>query len=663
MTNAAGPIVPGIILAACVFAFAAIPCGAGEVADSAAAAEKFLSGHLGKDGEEIVQAFRNDMGTGKAEALKCLIQRKESRFDAMLALVLAAWAGNEGAHECLEYYAVQDRHAAGLLAIIGTSFIDHKKAVPLLIRRLEKSGEMSYFRGAAGIVLAKITGFDFSPETDRWKEWWKTNKDSFAPRGSVNWDIMAFEMTNSRLTSSWRKDFSLNLEDRFIAALKKADTDLGCFKKTEFELCGLIDLVKKSAFQEALAAASRAAGRRPGDIYLKYLHAALLLQTGDAKKAGGVLGRINRMNSDCPSAVLLERYCSLIAQAAPEKCSRSERINIIMSLVKKTGGEISSQGWDMPSIYLSEKLTALDTKAVAELAQARTDAITTAGCLLLMEPEAVLGLARGALKEEISGNKLALYAHFLALSRTGGDNYEETRAVLADLEKLDKENGLYAALKLYLEIAGRDVGFDENGRPAALTQKQMKTFGAALAAGRFDLPDAEIIAAMTAALKKLRHPVPLTVVLTAIEGALPALSGLSELAARVETNIANAIVADDFQGAKAASDLLEEIARRLDGQHKLFHNAYLALEVRSRIYYGRAEGFRLKDKPGAADLVMKELGKIRADARLPLVLPGEFRLPARLPVPAVVEMIAGALLEDEIAFYKKYSHSGGKKEE
>ncbi len=630
-----------------------------------AAALKFLKEYLGRkgEGERATAAFGRDMAAGTAKSLKELCEDDDTVSEAVLALVLAAWAGNEGAQAVIENFAVENDDESGLLAIIGTSFLEHKKSIPLLIKRLEKSTGKSYFRGVAGVVLARITGCDLSPEPERWRDWWTKRRTIFRPRKTFDWELTDFELANSSLVSQWR--FRIGLEKDFIAALREADTSLKRFETGDELLPEVLALVNGSEFEKALSKTHKMLAREPLNIYLRYLHAAMLMQAEKYKQARATYETIAKINSACPSAVLLEQYCRKIAEVEIAPPDRKKRLEILMSLMKKVGGNISPSGWDVPSMYLSEKMLALDRKAVSALAKKQPGETTLAGCLLLMHPENALKAAEDSLKEITANSKPVLAACLQVLCRINlglipGEG-EKAREILGKMEEVlkalaekDKDNGLYAALQVYVELLHDKDRFDEEGRPAALTEKQVEALGAALAAKKFDLLDEEMIQALTSALEELRHPMPRTFTLATIGQVAVSRFGVGELSERLQTNITNAIVKGNDGEAKRAAELLEKMAGKVAVQHSSLANAYLARDVRSRIYYGKAEGLRLKEKFKEANAVIKELGELRAKTGLPAVHSGRLALLMRLSVPALAETVAAALLEDEVAFYEKY---------
>ncbi|MFH1549974.1 MAG: hypothetical protein ABIH04_05385 [Planctomycetota bacterium] len=648
--------------------FTAASCGAEGGKDDPAkpeqskTAREFLREYLGEEGEKATAAFSRDMAAGTTKSLEELCKDDDAVPEAMLALVLAAWAGNEGAQAVIEDFAVEGDDERGLLAIIGTSFLEHKKSIPLLIKRLEKSNEKSYFRGVAGVVLARITGCDLSPEPEKWKEWWAQRRTIFIPRKILDWELLDFELANSSLVSQWR--FRIGLEKDFVAALREADIYLKRFGTGDDLLSDALVLVNGSEFDKALSEVPKVIVREPLNIYLRYLHAAMLMQADKFKQARAAYETIAKMNSACPSAVLLEQYCRKIAEVEETPPDREKRLETFMSLVEKADGNISPFGWDVPSMYLSEKMLALDGKAVSALAKKQPEGTTFAGCLLLMNPEDALKAAEGSL-EETANSKPVLDACLQALCRISlglipGDE-ENSREILGKMQKVltalaekDKDNGLYAALQVYVELLHDENRFDEKGRPTALTAKQVEALGKALAAKKLDLLDREMIQALVSALEELRHPMPRSFTLAAIGQVSMSRSGVRELSERLQTNISNAIVKGDDEEAERIAELMENMAGKIAAQQGFFANAYLARDVRSRIYYGRAEGLRLLKKFEEAKAVIKELGEVRAKTGLPTVHPARYTLLMRLPVPALAEMVAAALLEDEVAFYKKY---------
>ena len=643
-------------------------CGAGEGKDDPAKPEQgktaweFLREYLGEEGEKAATAFSRDMAEGTAKSLEELCKDDDAVSEAMLALVLAAWAGNEGAQAVIENLVVEGDDEKALLAIIGTSFLEHKKSIPLLIKRLEKSTEKSYFRGVAGVVLARITGCDLSPEPEKWKEWWAERRTIFIPRKTLDWELMDFELANGSLVSQWR--FRIGLEKDFVAALREADTYLKRFETGDDLLSNVLVLMSGSEFDKAFLEVQKALVREPLNIYLTYLYAGMLMKADKFKKAQAVYGKIAKINSACPSAVLLGKYCGKIAEVEDTSPDREKRLETLMSLVGKDDVNISPYGWDVPSMYLSEKMLALDGKAVSALAKKQPGGTAFAGCLLLMTPEDALKAAEGS-PEETANSKPVLDARLQALCRISlglipGDE-EKTREILGKMQEVltalaekDKDNGLYPALQVYVELLRDENRFDEEGRPAALTAKQVEALGKALAAKKLDLLDKEMIQALVSALEKLHHPMPRSLTLAIIGQVSMSRTGVRELSERLQTNISNAIVKGDDEEAKRIAELMENMAGKIAAQQGFFVNAYLARDVRSRIYYGKAEGLRLLDKSEEAKAVIKELGELRAKTGLPTVHPARYALLMRLPVPALAEMVAAALLEDEVAFYKKY---------
>jgi len=649
--------------------FTAASCGAEGGKDDPAkpkqgnkTAGDFLREYLGEEGEKATAAFGRDMAAGTTKSLEELCEDDDAVPEAMLALVLAAWSGSEGAQAVIDDYTVEGDDERSLLAIIGTSFLEHKKSIPLLIKRLEESGEQSYFRGVAGVVLARITGCDLSPEPEKWKDWWAKRRTTYIPRKTLDWELLDFELANSALVSRWC--FRIGLERDFVAALREADAYLKRFETGDDPLANVLTLMSGSEFDKALLKVQEALEREPLNIYLEYLHAGMLIKADKFKKAQVLYDKIAKINSACPSAVLLGEYCKKTAEVEETSPDREKRLETLMSLVGKTDVNISPSGWDVPSMYLSEKLLALDEKAVSALAKKQPGETTFAGCLLLMTPEDALKAAEGS-PEETANSKPVLDACLQALCRISlglipGDE-EKTREILGKMQEVltalaekDKDNGLYPALQVYVELLRDENRFDEKGRPAALTAKQVEALGKALAAKKLDLLDKEMIQALVSALEKLHHPMPRSLTLATIGQVVVSRFGVGELSERLQTNISNAIVKGDDVEAKRIAELMENMAGKIAAQQGFFVNAYLARDVRSRIYYGRAEGLRLLNKSEEAKAVIKELGELRAKTGLPTVHPARYTLLMRLPVPTLAEMVAAALLEDEVAFYKKY---------
>jgi hypothetical protein len=232
---------------------------------------------------------------------------------------------------------------------------------------------------------------------------------------------------------------------------------------------------------------------------------------------------------------------------------------------------------------------------------------------------------------------------------------KEMGAALTSLQKMDGDNGLYAALRVYVDLLGRNEVMDENYRTIALTKADVDALEKAVGAKKFEFQDAAMGRAMVGALEALRHPMPQTYVLENIGTTAISRFGLMELSSRLQANVYYAVVNGNEKEAARVADILGKMADKVAAQGKNISDGYLALTIRDCVYFGKADGLRKLNREKDAEAVIKERVEMRQKSGLPSVHTKRFQLLTSLPVPAVAEIVAEALLDDEIAFYKKYT--------
>ena len=615
-----------------------------------ARALEFLRARLGTK-STVVAAY---LQGNAADALAKLVANEDLRAEAMLAMTLSAWAGNKAALKKLDYYLASSKQECGMMAIIGAAFMDPKHEIPLLIKRLGEEAEGSYFRGLTGVVLARITAWDLPNDAARWTKWWTQHEKSYVAQGRIDWDLLTYEIANNPLSGDWQ--FEVGAETKFVDALKRADLHLRGIGAMPTKLADTLAMLRTDDEYAVSKALGSLLMRDKGSAYYRYLLGAMTIKRGEYKGCAGLYAALAEMNPDLTWSRVLAEYSKKVA--AIKDIGEEERIKILVGEIDKVA-RIKFDA-DVPAKYLAAQMMKLNPCEVEILARDSEDDAVVAGAMLMMPPEDLVRLGMGPMRTKIADNRIALYAMMQAMDKlemgmAGAEPRSlagEFRYVVAKLEKLDPENGVYKAMRAGAAIS-RGGAMDPKNRPVAAKPKDMDALEAALAKSKFTLYEEETIAAIRAALIKLKHPMPATMTLRIFRETGSCYSSISGIAEHLQTNIIDAVVAGDEKTAARAEALIKKLAEKIASRHKSIDNMELATSLLRHAYNGRAQGLRQAGKNEEAEAITAERNKAQAESQALLFA----RLDQRPtpPVPVLADMLAEAVLKDEVAFLKKYS--------
>lgn len=603
---------------------------------------------------EVKKAHQADWATQGIDELATLAETEGLAPRAVLTILMMACHGSEAAEQYILDTAESADSPAGVLAVMGSIFLDHGKAIPRLISRMGRSDRHGdFFKGAAGTALGNLTGVCMESDQARWQEWWQKNKENFKPDNRVSLPLYRYEMENGPLTTRWVFD-DPSRDDCFMGLLEELNGQVRKFDGERWPLEKTLQAMRDGRFDEARQTAEAALNDCPSDAYALYIAGCMALQTDETEAAQKHFDTLVALNSRIGSAKLLASYCKEMLAAGKKEAD----IDILLKLFRGLPPEATHNEWDVPTTYIFERVFVPSQETVERFARENvTRPELLAGAVMLMKDCAkALDLLNAGIKNSPSDALLRLL-RLQSLIQSGiSENAGEMLSEIKALSLLDADNGLLDCLSI--AAAGPDALYriDPQGRGTPLTEDEVRMLTDAAGRKRFTAMGAQKTGALLESLRKMGAKMPVTLSLQARkESPLPKPQWLlDDIAARAGENIAAAVAGGDIKKAEEIYALLETLANKIAGEDNSLNNASLALCVMSRAENAMAEGYRQR---GDEDKAAERWEKFEQRAKkmgIEQVDLDDFGHIRRIPVPRLAEAFSAAAMADERGLYGKY---------
>lgn len=612
-----------------------------------------LKDREGREWDKIKKAHQNDWAVRDINELEDLAEKEEYAPKAVLTILMMACHGSEAAEKYILDYAEGMDTPAGVLAILGSVFLDHEKVIPRLLYRLgRRSRNADFFRGAAGTALANLTGISMEPDQKRWREWWKENKDTFRPDNKLNMALYRYEMENGPLTTRWifqdagRDDYFMGLLTEFNDKVRKFTGERWPFSKA-------LEAMRGGRFEEAQNIAQAALRDHPADGYALYIAGCMALQTGDVEKAQKHFDALVALNGQTGSAKLLAAYCKELISA-----KKKNDLDVLLTLFRKLPRSVTRMEWDVPTTYIFDNVFSLSQERIERFAKenvARPELLSGA-VMMLKDPKPALELVDRGIKNNPNNAPLRMLRLQFLMKTTIKEDCEQAIQEIKALSLLDSDNGVFDCFALVMAKPDELESIDMSGRGSPLTQAELDALTAASRRRRFSFMTKYKVAALLAALRKMDSPVPLTMAAQARRESI-----LSDpywvfriLSTRAAQNIAAAVAEGDMKKAKQVYAVLERLANRTASENRSYRSANVAISIMGLAEKGMAEGYRQRGEKEKEKEVWARHEKRKRDSGISTVDLDDFRYIRTIPVPRIAELLSAAMLSDETGLYRKY---------
>jgi len=572
---------------------------------------KFLKVREGREWDKVKKAHQNDWAVKGIDNLEDLAEEEMYAPEAVLTILMMAYHGSEAAEKYILDYAECVDSPAGALAIMGSIFLNHEKVIPRLLYRIGRSGrDAGFFKGVAGTALANLTGNYMEPDQERWRKWWKENKDGFKPDNKADMGLYRYEME--------------------------------------------LEAMRNGKFDDARKAAQAALKKYPSEAYALYIAGCTALQADDVKAARERFDTLVALNSRIGSARLLAAYCKEILS----KGKKGVDIDILLKLFRNLPPETTHNEWDVPTTYIFDKVFVPSQEAIERFAKENINkAELLAGAIMMLKDA---DLSSEILDKGIKSNPNSPLLRMLRLQflmQAGiKENSRQIREEIAAVRLLEGENGLLDCLSIVVGKPDELDKVDMTGRGTPLTKSEMDALAKASTRRRFTLLSGQRVGALLATLREMGSLTPLAIAAqTRKEGTLPRVGWvLSTVAARAEANIADAVANDNMKEAERVYALLETLANRILNEDKSFSNAGAALGILRHAESGMAAGYKQRGENDKAQERWDKFNRRAQKMGLSPVDLDDFRYIRKIPVPKIAEALSAAMLSDERTLYRKY---------